>query len=358
MTLKGVERAAKGVGIRAACALMARTARPAGLPDWNEPTRVLVLRQDRIGDAIVSTGLFRAIRSVSPRIRVDVLASPRNAVLLRRDDDVQVVHVFDKRRPRTFGSLARRLRATRYDAVVDCMMTAPSMTALMLMMATGAPNRIGLAGRGVDAALTVAVPPLTGAEHIIDRMAALGMAFGLDPSATDWRPRLAVRPAERALAEDRWDTATLRGARRVLVNVSAGRPNRAWPEARFVETILAIRRRHPDIGVALVGSPADGSRVQAIAREAAAAAIPTPELADVIALVATAHVVFTPDTSIVHMASAFRTPALVMFPTREGAEQWGLYRSPGIDLVGDVESLEDLPTERVLAELDVLIAGS
>src|SRR5437868_1589030 len=117
-------------------------------PDWSSrPHRVLFLRHDRVGDMIVSTGLMRAIAESHPGLVLDVLASPANAQVLAGADYVRNVIVFDRRAPGTFLATARRLRTGHYDAVIDCMVTAPSVTTLLLMLATGAPYRVGIAGR-------------------------------------------------------------------------------------------------------------------------------------------------------------------------------------------------------------------
>lgn len=359
MKLKGLERRWKAVAIGAICRALARRSPPGPPPDWSsQPGRILFLRQDRIGDAIVSSGLLRALGNVAPTLAVDVLASPTNAAILARDPHVGAVHVYDKRRPGSFVALARRLRAARYDAVIDCMVTAPSMTGLMLMLATGARHRIGIAGRGVDAALTLPVRPAADAVHIIDLMAAFALPFGIDPATTEWRPWLPLTSREREGAMRRWEMAAgAAGGHRLLVNVSAGKPDRTWPADRFVEVIRHLQTRFPELTIGVVGGPAERERLQAIADAAGVAAIETPTIVDLIALVATADCVFTPDTSVTHMASAFRVPALVLFQDAAIAAQWGLYRSPGTNLIGDVSALADLPTAAVIPELERILGA-
>src|SRR5206468_12644435 len=155
--------------------------------DWSaRPQRVLFLRHDRAGDMILSTGVMRAIARSHPTITMDVLASPANAAILEGADYVRDVTVFDKKKLGTYLPTALRLRRKRYDAVIDCMVTAPSLTTLLLILASGARHRVGIAGRGNDAAFTITVPPETRTDaHMVDHLAALVAAFGLDPSAAD-----------------------------------------------------------------------------------------------------------------------------------------------------------------------------
>ena len=135
--------------------------RPPEAPRWNAhgPYRVLFLRHDRAGDMVLSTGVLRAIARSHPTITLDVLASPLNAPIIEGADYVGDTITFDKRAIGSYIPTALRLRRARYDAVVDCMVTAPSVTTLLLVLASGARHRIGIAGRGNDAAFTLTVPP-------------------------------------------------------------------------------------------------------------------------------------------------------------------------------------------------------
>jgi ADP-heptose:LPS heptosyltransferase len=358
--LKGIERAWRRFWIADITALLRAMAAPRR--GAFRPRRVLFLRHDRIGDMIVSTGLIRAIARSHPAVTVDVLASPANAPVLRGDPHVARVVPFDRRRPSGFAALARRLRAARYDAVVDCMPTAPSLTTLLLMLASGARERVGVAGRGNDDALTVAAPPRAGARHIVDHLSALAAPFGVDVAATDFSPALALSAEERAAAEALWRAHERSGAarpgaarRRLLVTVSAGLAARRWPDQRFAEVVAAVRARFPDVRPLVIGGPAERARAAAIALAAGAPVAEPRDIRAAFALVATADAVLTPDTSIGHAAGALRTPAVVMF-LRDKAALWGLYGgAPGYSLESADDTLASLPAAPVLtALLDLL----
>src|ERR1051325_3715405 len=174
-------------------------------PEWGSgPHRLLFLRHDRIGDMIVSTALIRAIATSHPGLELDVLASPANAPVLEGASYIRKLIVFDKRQTGSYLDMARRLRAEQYDAVIDCMVTAPSVTTLLLMLASNAPYRVGISGRGNDAAINVSVPPAGGMQYMPIELGALARAFGIDPASVDWRPELYVPPAKLDEAASRW----------------------------------------------------------------------------------------------------------------------------------------------------------
>src|SRR5215467_4973159 len=214
-------------------------------PRWRErPQRVLFLRHDRAGDMVLSTGVLRAIARSHPTVTLDVLASPLNAPIIEGADYINAVVTFDKRALGSYVATARRLRRARYDAVVDCMVTAPSVTTLLLVLASGARHRIGIAGRGNDDAFTLTVSPDPRPDgHMVDRLSALARAFGVDPETMDRRPSLDMSEMEVARAVSMWSAPE--GAPRVLVNISAGSAERNWPDDRYADVMRHIHERHP-----------------------------------------------------------------------------------------------------------------
>ena len=304
---------------------------------------------------IVSTGLIHAIAESHPGLELDVLASPSNAPIVAGAPDVRRVIVFDRRRVSSYLPALRELRAQKYDAVIDCMVTAPSVTTLLLMAASGAPYRIGIAGRGNDGAINIPVPAVGGESHMTLELGALAAAFGIDPRSRDWSPILTIPPAMLETAAARWRSIGQGVGRRVLVNVSAGPVTRRWQTGKYVEVIAHIRRRIPDAQIFVTGAPNEQDRIAAVVEGSGATRAPTGSLMEVFALVATADFVFTPDTSVAHAASALRRPVVAMYRQRE-PRRWGVDRDVGecVEHTGDM--LEDLPVAPVLAAIDRVIA--
>lgn len=351
MRLKGFERLAKHVATRAIRALLRNDARHER-PDWRSRTyRVLFLRHDRIGDMILSTGVLRAIAEAQPTIELDVLASPINAPVLRNEPYVHEIVVANVRKPASYARTLRDLRRRRYDAVIDCMVTAPSLTTLLLMLSSGARHRIGVAARGNDFAYTLPVPPRP-VPHLVDQLGALVTAFGLDPSSAELRPRVRLTTAELERGERLWREVTPSGNHgpRLLVNVSAGRAHHAWPDDRFIQVIRAVRQQVPDAHVGIVSSPSDRERAVRIAHASHAHYVRDDGIRDAFALVAASDLVLTPDTSIGHACSALRKTAVVLHP-RGNAAAWGPYHTDGIAIESatpDVTGITAEEASRVL----------
>ncbi|HEU4997246.1 MAG TPA: glycosyltransferase family 9 protein [Gemmatimonadaceae bacterium] len=349
MQFKAVERVAKRLTTATIASLMGRSAR-GERPDWRDRRyRVLFLRHDRIGDMILSTGILRAIATAYPTIQLDVLASKINAPVLSQEPYLNEVIAFDRRAPLRFPGVFRDLRRKRYDAVIDCMVTAPSTTTLLLMLASGARHRIGVAGRGGgnDFAYTLPVPPRASAEHIVDKLGALVTAFGIQPTSVDLSPRIRLTAAELERGERVWMGETDHrppSGPRLLVNVSAGRAHHFWPDDSFVRVITAARARAPSAEIVVVSSPSDRARAASIADRGGARLVRDEGIRDAMAIVARADLVFTPDTSIAHACSAFEKPVVVLHP-RGFAKLWGPYRTNGRALESATDSVADITAD-------------
>ncbi len=347
MRLKGLERLWKRIATSVIAAFLPEGAR-GERPDWRDRNyRVLFLRHDRIGDMILSTGILRAIAESYPTIQLDVLASPINAPVLRHEPYVNEVVVFDRKKPLSFPAAFLDMRNRKYDAVIDCMVTAPSLTTLLLMIAAGARYRIGVKALGNDFAYTLPVPARESADHIVDKLGALVTAFGLQPSNVDLRPRIRLTTEELERGERIWNGETDHRApnsKRVLVNVSAGRAHHAWPDARFSAVIRAVRAKLPSADVVVVSSPADRGRAAQIAAEGGGRLVEDTGIRDAMSIVAHADVVFTPDTSISHVCSALGKPAVVLHPKGNSAI-WGPYKTDGRAVDSLTASVVDISAE-------------
>jgi ADP-heptose:LPS heptosyltransferase len=330
-------------------------------PDWNARVyRVLLVRYGRIGDMIMSTALIRAIAQSHRTIELDVLASPENAAVLVGNPFVHHVIPFERHRWQSFPLLAVRLRRAHYDAVIDVMVLDASLTTALLMVSTGAPYRIGVAGRNNEFLYTVPVTSAGADAHHVDQMATTGKPFGVHLTNTDWRLELHLAPDEIARGEAVWceHEAGGVGRVRVLVNISAFLARRRWPDDRTVELLRRLRSVHDDLVILVIGAPADADRVVGVARAAGAAAVHTPRVRDAFAVVAAADLVVTPDTGISHAAAAVRTPALVLLPGDADGRRFTPYGNTGGELFSDSETLASLAVEPVAAACEALLSAA
>lgn len=320
------------------------------------PQRVLFLRPDRIGDMIVSTGVIRAIGGAADTV-LDVLAAPANATVLSAEPAVRRVHVLNRRRFADLRAAVRTLRRERYDVVVDCMPTAPSVTILLLVLAIGARRRVGTRGRGLDHILNPATPALPLESHIVDHLSLLVPPFRPDADTLDLSPVLVLTSDERASAEQVWEADKSRqmqvrkdGSTRLLVNISAGKAARWWPASSYAAVVAAARAARPELQVLIMCAPNERDRAEELAQLTGAGIAPSGNLRAAMAIAGAADVVFTPDTSIAHAAGALGVPVvdMLLFGKESG---WGVYRPLGENMESPTDQLQDLAPDLPAAAL-------
>ncbi|HET6761794.1 MAG TPA: glycosyltransferase family 9 protein [Gemmatimonadaceae bacterium] len=327
--------------------------------------RVLFLRYERIGDMIMATSLIRNIATVLPGGKVDVLATPTTAAVLEGNPHVGNVLVLERKSMRSYRDVMKRLRRERYTVMVDGRINNPPVftSTPLLMFAARAPFRVGAGGNRTPRIYNVSVPEWNRVDHYIEGSKELAVPFGVNPQSVDWQPEIFLSTEEQARAEERWkearflattrDPAAHGITKRLLVNLSASEPKRRWPDGKFIATLQTARERAPNMPIVVIGLPAEWESVKEVAEAVGALPVPTPQLRDAFALVGAADLVFTPDTSISHAASAFRKPSLVLLKREH--KPYAPWNTPGEIIAWSEDQIHQMPHEKVAKALSKLL---
>jgi ADP-heptose:LPS heptosyltransferase len=306
--------------------------------------RILVLRALKLGDFLTGVPAYRALRRAYPNAEI-VLAAPRALEPLRELVGGALDRIIDAR---PLEPLASELHGA--DLGVNLHGRGPQSHRVLL----GARARRLIAFRNDQIPESSGGPKHDPAEHEVARWCRLLQHAGIaaDPRELD----LAVPPV---LVPRR-----IRGA--TLIHPGAASEARRWPAERWIEVARAEQR----LGRAVIvtGGPQE---VDLAHRVADAAGIPTTHvyagrtnLRELAALVAAAGRVVCGDTGVAHLATAYRTPSVVLFgpipPTAWGPPQRPYHRVLWNGTTGDPHAnrvdpgLLAIPPERVIAALDAL----
>lgn len=286
------------------------------------PQAILLVQLDHLGDAILSTGLLRGLRSQYPNARIDVLASTANAeffACLPEVDRVQVASVtrFGKvLAPVWLAAMVRwgwRLRRNRYDLAIDPRGDFP---AALILWLCGAPVRLGWGSGGGGFLLTHEADFVWGRHEVLSRQTLLDQ-LGIDPPLDEpiWAPRFV--PSETARAKAQQMLSSWRPI--VVVHVGAGTDAKRWPARHWQELICRlIVDRNPLL--VMVGTAAEGEPIGELPGVLdLCGRLSIDELG---AFVERAQLFIGGDSAPAHLASAVGTRALVLFSGTNRAEQW------------------------------------
>ncbi|HEX3555887.1 MAG TPA: glycosyltransferase family 9 protein [Thermoanaerobaculia bacterium] len=336
---------------------MASAFAPALAAPPREPRSIFVLRNNDVGDLLVVTPLFEALRRRFPQAWIAAGVGSWNLDVLRHNphlSEVLAVNApwFNKYREAqgTLGRLAylgrspevRELARRRFEVGIDVLGSAWGS---LLLLRAGIPYRLGVrgyAGGHSAAQATVAFDPGLSVGRSALRFAELLGAADLPA----YRPQIFLRAAEREAAERWWAEAETDGRRRrrVVVGPGGGLAAKRWPG----ESFAALAARLPkagDVSLLVLGGPREGELVARVAAGAAEARIlsPAPGLRETFALVAACDLVVCNSSMLLHAAAAFAKPSVVLlgeaFPSASQHQaQWGY---PGLS-----RSLGQEPRER------------
>jgi ADP-heptose:LPS heptosyltransferase len=314
--------------------------------------RVLLLRQDRIGDVIVSTPIIRALRRHMPDARIDMVLSTNNvAVRQAVEPYIDRIHVFRKSLLHLL-LLRRTLRRQRYDLVIDLMDNASSTSAL-LVSGAHAPFAIGIdkVNRGV---YTHVVPLADQSRvHIVERIARLTWPLGISIEGEDLRLSFPLSNEQRSAAQ----IALARGrSERILaVNISGSDTHRMYPEEKMIDALRQIcdwchSRSLTDVGLRILSAPAHHEMAQRIGKACGASVIvPQKSYGAFSACIAESDMLLTPDTSAVHVAAAHSIPSVVLFSQdARGLLPWTPYAAPCWPCITDSGALEAIESSEVV----------
>ena len=300
-----------------------------------------------IGDVVLTTPAVGAVRRKFPDARITYLVEAPAEPVVRHHPGIDEIIVVE--RPRGVVrlqydlALARRLRARRFDLVIDFHGGPRSG---FLAWATRAPQRIGydLPGRGW--CYTTQVPwtrSLVPPRHSVVNQWALLEPLGIE--APDRTRDAVIMPPDpdvvRRVHERLAASGVDRDARVIVLHVSAGNPFRRWPAASFAGAAATLAAEDASRRIIITSGPSESAAAEAVAEEArriaggAASRIVRSgefDLEELRALVDRAALYIGGDSGPLHIAATTRTPIVALFgPTLpERSMPW---RDPSIGAI-------------------------
>jgi ADP-heptose:LPS heptosyltransferase len=316
--------------------------------------RILILRYDAIGDMIVTLPMIDYLHELCPNTRVDIVSSPSNDQILENESSVSRRFVF-RRTLSSFLALKRQMPREGYDLVFSLVINKTTLAGFLANTLGGRrsttvsfehPGRREL----YQTWFNVQMPHARGVDVMtVMQLRLAGHVFGAVPDVRKYPLRLSLSAQNRdfALSAVSWMAGL-----KIILNISAGNPYRMWSEERnaaFIELLFTIG---VPISISICGHGDRFSMAQRLADtfDERVRVLPQGSFLDTAACVAEADVVITPDTSMVHAASALGTPVLVMFTKKATfIGEWMPYGVPFTYVItDDREDLESIAPMEVL----------
>jgi ADP-heptose:LPS heptosyltransferase len=298
--------------------------------------RILLVRLDNLGDVLLTTPAFRAVRQALPEAHLALLAGPAGCEVGRLDPDLDetiLYHALNEdvyfqlpQDPEREMAAVETLRERDFDAaIIFTSYKQSALPAAYLCYLSGIRVRAAGSFEGPGSLLThrhryeETVPP----KHEALRGLELTEFLGVPPV----EPEMVLVPR----TEDEEGAAGLlerHGLERfVLVHPGASASSRAYPPERYREVVEGLAGQS-GLRVLVTGGPDEADLTQRIAGSTGIAVGGETNFGTFAALVGRATVVVTNNTGTTHVASALKRPVVTVFAGTNPPEQWGPWRTP------------------------------
>jgi lipopolysaccharide heptosyltransferase II len=315
---------------------------------WQQVERVLLIRLDNLGDMLVTTPAFHAVRAALPNAHLTVLASPNGAQVARLDPDVDDVLVYEApwmdpwhqlpQDPTREQQMIAGISERTFDgAIIFTSYHQSPLPAAYLCYLAGIPLRVAASVDGPGSLLTTRHKHPERMLHEVERGLDLVGALGMTTEQTD----LVLSIPESAYAEMS-DLLAQRcvdpGRALVVIHPGCSMPARTYPWEMYAEVAdLLIERL--GVTVVLTGSEPERPMVDGIQQRMRRQALSVAgdlSFAGLCALIETADLTITNNTGPMHISAAAKTPVVALFALTNPPEQWGPWQVRHRQLYHDV----------------------
>lgn len=286
-----------------------------------DPKRILLILHGSIGDVTRALPLANLIHRGFPKATLAWAVEPPSLPLVENHPAVDEIILFD--RPHWWNQLGpflRKVRAGRFDWVLDLQRHLKSG---IISRWSGAPNRFGFHRLDCKEFNWIFnnrhLPALGNGISKFDHYLKFAEYLGLVPNRVEWQLSLTI--AEQASVARR--LANVRGGFAALF-VGSRWESKGWFPAQISSCASLIQERY-GLGIVLLGSEADAAlaaEVEVACRQGITNLVGRTSLKEAVGIIARAKVAVGPDTGLMHIAAAVRTPVVSLWgatsPSRTG----------------------------------------
>lgn len=283
--------------------------------------KVLFLRQNQIGDALISTPIFAALKHHYPAMTIDILLDRRNAIAIEGNPHIQKRYIIKQKKFDVLSAI-RKLRKEHYDIVVDLVHSASS-TSTLICLCSNAKVIAGFERKNDFLYDTKVKMPAN--KRMMRQLAEILHLFDINPDDEPLSPYFAIPETSQAFAENIIKKiCTLPEQAVIGINISASTKTfKFWGTQNFIELVKYLRMKRPDAALLILYAKNYCDIAQEISRQSGAKLCDeTKTLADFAAVISRLNLLITPDSAAVHLADILRIPMLILTHLPKGETAW------------------------------------
>jgi heptosyltransferase I len=290
----------------------------------NPPRTICLLRLSAIGDTCHAVPLIRTLQHAWPQCRISWIIGRVEAKLMSLLPEIEFLTVDKRRFGAEFLRLRRVLAPRRFDLMLQIHV---SFRSSLLSTLVHAPVKLGFdraRARDFQWLFTNFRIPARTREHVLDSFWGFSDALGIAERRLEWNIQLppdATAYAARVIPD---------GQPTLLISPCSSHTMRNWRADHYAQVadhaVTRWRMRVVLCGGATTQEREMGDRIIAASHVPLVDQIGRDTLPQMLALIARATVLLTPDSGPAHMATAVDTPVIGLYAATNPARS-GPYRS-------------------------------
>jgi heptosyltransferase-2 len=276
---------------------------------------ILFIRVDRLGDMVLSTPAFQALRAALPQSRLTVMASPANAPILKNNPDVDEVIVYDW----SAGLLEKMkfikgLKSRHFDLSIDPY-TDYELKSAWLTGISGAAHRVGYNAFGRELFFNCPAPKIEGNKHFVD--GALDLLKHIGIPSKNRNPVIHLGVEEQAWAGQWLQENGFQNKKVVAIHPGAYYETQRWLPEYYAELIRLIHEQ-TQAEVIIFGGSSDATVLENILSKVSHPVCVSiqGDIRKFVALLSQCHIFVCNNSGPLHCAVALNIPTIsFMGPT-------------------------------------------
>lgn len=270
----------------------------------------LILLLGRIGDMILLTPVIKILSEYFPDAHIDVIASKHNWVILENNPRISNLFVYDKNPLHTLRLIAK-LRSSKYSYYIDPKDHKSTESQIFAKI--------------IRANYKIYFVKNTKKQNIfpikeIDKFSGMHFSQKMMQPLQFLNINLPDKPILPEIWEDKDSQIFIsnffeklpENKINVLLNISASNPKKMWEVDKWAKFLNSIGLQK--FNIIISADPKDRDLIKIIHNTVPETIItPARNFKDLISLIKKSDIIITPDTSIVHIASAFNKPILALY---------------------------------------------
>ena len=286
-----------------------------GFLEENDIKSILFLRYDgKIGDMVVNSLMFREIKKVYPDIKIGVVARGAAIDIIKDNPNVDKIYEYYKDRKK-IKDLALKIKEEKYDLLID-FSEMLRVNQMMLINLCGARINIGLDRKDwklFDLSIESS-KDFKWTEHITNRYLAYLIKLGLKKESIDISYDIYLKD------EKKYETFfyKIKENKKLILNPYGASKHKSFNIETLENIITYLKDK--DIAIILVYFGDKYKELEFLEKKYKSVYIPKKieSILNTAILIKKSDYVISPDTSIVHIASAFNKKMITVYPPKGG----------------------------------------